>query len=390
MAEQQKTLRFWLLSGSALAALFAGLGFAATHFVLQAQIERFAERFVLLSSLRKQALEEYFDTARAEITFWSLNEGLLSKQAELVERWGTYRDTQGDPGARLRQVYVDQSPFPPGELHQLQDAGDGSAYSAVHAALHPLTELFVVERGYYDLFLIGPDGDIFYTVEKEADFGTNLETGPWRDTGLADVFRRALASARDGGVVFSDFESYGPSEGAAAMFMAKAMVDAEGKTLGVLALQLPTDRIDSIMRFTAGMGDSGETYLVGEDLLMRSDSRFSDTSTILETRVETDSVKRALAGDNGVTFTSDYRGVSVLSAFSSTEIDNFRWAVMAEIDEDEVLQMVANRRPLIAGLMFVLYSLAMWSIWYIRPGDWGEAEGFAALEIDSEHSDMGG
>ena len=123
---------------------------------------------------------------------------------------------------------------------------------------------------------------------------------------------------------------------------------------------------------------------------MRSDSRFSDTSTILKTTVDTDSVRRALAGENGVMFTPDYRGVSVLSAFSSTEIDNFRWAVMAEIDDDEVLQMVANRRPMIAGLMFVLYSLAMWSIWYIRPGDWGEAEGFAALDIDTDHSDMVG
>ena len=210
MVRKQKTLRFWLLSGTALAALFAGIGFAATHFVLQAQIESFAGRFGLLSSLRKQALEEYFDTARAEITFWSLNEELQSKQAGLVEQWERYRQAEDDPAAKVDYEF---------------------AVSALQAELHVLAKLLVAVRGYYDLFLIHPAGDVLYSVEKEADFGTNLKTGPWRDTGLADVFDRALASARDGGVVLSDFESYGPSAGAPAMFMAKAMVDAEGDVL---------------------------------------------------------------------------------------------------------------------------------------------------------------
>jgi len=40
--------------------------------------------------------------------------------------------------------------------------------------------------------------------------------------------------------------------------------------------------------------------------------------------------------------------------------------------------------------MFVLYSLAMRSIWYIRPRDRGEGERFAALDFDSKHSDVAG
>ena len=131
MGVKQKTLRFWLITGSTLAVLLAGLGFTVTHFVLQAQMERFAERFVLLSSLRKQALQEYIDTARAEITFWSLNQGLLDKQAELRKRWDIHRENKGNPGAMLQQLYVDNNPFPNGERHQLQDAGDGSVYSCL-------------------------------------------------------------------------------------------------------------------------------------------------------------------------------------------------------------------------------------------------------------------
>jgi len=180
-------------------------------------------------------------------------------------------------------------------------------------------------------------------------------------------------------VVFSDFVSYAPSAGEPAMFAAIAMRDADEQVLGVLALQLPTDRIRDIMQFTAGMGETGETYLVGEDLLMRSDSRFSEDSTILRTRVDTESVRRALGGETGTLFAADYRGENVLSAYTATQIGEFRWAVMAEIDEQEVLQTRAGKRPAIAGLVLALYALAMWSVWYIRAGKWSGDRALADL-----------
>ena len=83
--------------------------------------------------------------------------------------------------------------------------------------------MFVTERGYYDFFLISPEGDVLYTVEKEADFATNLETGAWRETGLAEVFRQAKRKRREGGIVISDMQAYQPSNGAPAIFMATAM-----------------------------------------------------------------------------------------------------------------------------------------------------------------------
>ena len=126
-----------------------------------------------------------------------------------------------------------------------------------------------------------------------------------------------------------------------------AMVGPEGRVLGVLAMQLPTNRIRDIMQFTAGMGESGETYLVGEDLLMRSDSRFREESTILQVKVDTESVRRALSGESGTLFTPDYRGVPVLSAFSDLTVDDFRWAVMAEIDGSvvygEIVSSIASK-----------------------------------------------
>ncbi len=369
MHKKRNALRFWLITATSLALLLGGIGFAAIRFVVGSQLEQFAERFLLLSSLRKEALESYFDTVRAEITFWSLNEGLLSKQVDINSYWKAYQGSRDKANARLDYDF---------------------SVSALQADLDVLAKRFVAERGYYDFFLIGKDGDVLYSVEKEADLETNLVTGPWRETGLAEVFRGAMKAAGEREVVFSDFAPYAPSAGEPAMFVATAMRDADGQVLGVLGLQVPTERIKSIMQFTAGMGATGETYLVGEDLLMRSDSRFSADSTILKTEVDTEPVKRALGGESGTLFVPDYRGVTVLSAYSATQIGAFRWAVMAEIDEQEVLQTMAGKRPAIAGLTLVLYSLVMWSFWYIRAGEWSGGEAFAGLAADPDYQDMGG
>jgi hypothetical protein len=246
-------------------------------------------------------------------TLYELKDGLihmlhqvvqdLDKQVDIDRYWKAHQGSRNKADARLDYDL---------------------SVSALQADLDVLAKLFVEARGYYDFFLIGTDGDVLYSVEKEADLETNLVTGPWRETGLAEVFRGAMEAAGEREVVFSDFAPYAPSAGEPAMFVATAMLDAHGQVLGVLALQVPTERIKSIMQFTAGMGATGETYLVGEDLLMRSDSRFSADPTILKTEVDTEPVKRALGGESGTMFVPDYRGVTVLSAYSATQVGGFR------------------------------------------------------------------
>ena len=145
----------------------------------------------------------------------------------------------------------------------------------------------------------------------------------------------------------------------------------------------------NVMNFTAGMGKSGETFLVGKDRLMRSDSRFSTSSTILKVSVDTDTVDKALEGRHGVEFTEDYRGVEVLSAYTNLDFNGIRWAVLAEIDRDEVLQHMSSRRPAILGLTGLLYALAMWSLWLIRPGDWQDQGSILNSSMNDDFGDAG-
>jgi methyl-accepting chemotaxis protein len=110
------------------------------------------------------------------------------------------------------------------------------------------------------------------------------------------------------------------------------------------------------MQVTAGMGESGETYVVGEDLLMRSDSRFSEESTTLKTTVDTETVRLALRGETGLQETPDYRGIPVLSAYGPLRFEAANWTVMAEIDTAEVL--VPIQRVWRAALGSALFAAA--------------------------------
>ncbi len=136
--------------------------------------------------------------------------------------------------------------------------------------------------GYYDIYIIAKNGDVLLSVEKQADYGTNLLGGAYKDTGLARVFKLA---ANEGITSVSDFEYYVPSE-EPAMFLAAPIISG-GKVIGAIAFQISTSQINAILTERAGMGETGEAYLVGADNLMRSDSRFEKLSTILEKTVKT-------------------------------------------------------------------------------------------------------
>jgi methyl-accepting chemotaxis protein len=321
-----------------------------------------ADRLLLLGELRRGAVQEYFSTAEAELRFWSSNPDILGAQVSLGEIWAS--EPGGAVADQVRYSYTQGNPNPVGFYLNLDAAQDGTAYSELHGRMHARTKFFVTRRGYYDFFLIGPDGDVFYSVEKERDFATNLETGEWRDSGLAEVFTRAKHERKEGTIAISDMQAYGPSNGAPAIFMATAMHDDAGQFLGVIAFQLPTDRILGIMNYTSGMGESGETYLVGEDHLMRSDSRFSETSTVLSQVVNTPTVDLALAGEEGVAFIEDYRGVEVMSVYVPMQVGYARWAIIAEIDRDEIEEGAARERPAMSGVLFFVYGLSLWSVWY--------------------------
>ncbi|MEE8391124.1 MAG: methyl-accepting chemotaxis protein, partial [Anaerolineae bacterium] len=216
----------------------------------------------------------------------------------------------------------------------LADAGDGSAYSAAHAQYHPVFKEYMETYGYYDVFLVEPhNASIVYSVSKEDDFGTSLRNGAYASSNIGEAFQESMASSNRDFTMLEDFAYYEPSQSPAS-FVASPIFDGS-ELVGVLIFQLPIDQINGIMQGRAGMGESGETYIVGQDLLMRSDSRFLEESSIFQQQVDTEAAHAALAGETGTQVVKNYRGVDVLSSYEPLDVIDVHWAILAEMNEDE-------------------------------------------------------
>jgi methyl-accepting chemotaxis protein len=199
---------------------------------------------------------------------------------------------------------------------------------------------FNEQNGYYDLFLVHPEGEVFYSVEQEADYGTNILTGPYSDSSLGEAVREAIET---GDLSFGDFRPYEPSGGEPAAFIAEPIVHGNSTEL-IVAVQLPLDEINAIMQERSGMGETGETYAVGPEHLMRSDSyldpQYHSVSASFanpETgSVETEAARAALAGEEDARLITDYTGSTVLSAYGPLDVYDTTWALLSEINEAEV------------------------------------------------------
>ena len=286
----------------------------------------------LLAS-RKSSLQHYFDNIIRQVTFQATSPLIVNAVQAFDSGW---KELGYDPKNQLQQQYIHDNPFDKSNRNKLLTPLTYSHYNAAHRFHHPFLNSIVDINGYYDLILISPAGKLIYSVEKENDFATNLISGRWKDTGLANLFKRINTNRSNSKIMFTDFTPYPPSNSEPASFIGTAII-SNGKYLGAFIVQLPIEPLDEIMQVTAGMGETGETYVVGSDLLMRSNSRFLTEPSILKTKVNTQSVHTALKGHSGFAIIDDYRGVPVYSSFSPIEILSVRWAIMAEIDEAEVL-----------------------------------------------------
>ncbi|NQY88854.1 MAG: methyl-accepting chemotaxis protein [Colwellia sp.] len=219
---------------------------------------------------------------------------------------------------------------------------------------------YIEKYGYYDLFLINPNGHIFYTVTKEADFNTNIFNGKYSHSNLGQLINDISQTNQYG---FIDFASYEPSNGDPAAFIAQPLLKTDGQVALYVALQISLEGIQAIMGNREGMGATGESYLVGSDLRMRSNSfldpkghtvKASFAGSIEKNGVDTEAAKRALRGERGTDIIIDYNGNPVLSSFDRIEFGSFNWAILSEIDEPEAFASIHNNTLFMLMLMVAI------------------------------------
>lgn len=348
----------------------------------------------LNTAFHDSASEQSVDLLRSELASYYRNDvGREYKNKNAGQSIDTLKllSQLDDESVIMQYHYIKANQHPLGEKHKLNDSSDGSEYSALHKKFHPHIRAYLEEFEYYDIFIADPNtGDIVYSVYKELDFSTSLINGPYASSGIGEVFRLANKANDPESVSLVDFKPYTPSYEATASFIASPIFDGDEK-VGILIFQMPIGKINAIMTSNrrwaeVGLGESGETYLVGNDFKARSESRFliEDQASFLSLiktagtaediirkieakgsniglqRIETSGSREAIAGNSGFAIFPDYRGVSILSAYTPLKIANLNWALMSEIDEEEAFRAGRELTEdvfLVALIMFIVIAI---------------------------------
>ncbi len=293
-----------------------------------------------------------------------------------------------DTNTWLQQYhYIFANPNPIGEKHNMESPlNEFSSFSAAHGGYQRVFLEYADKLGYGDIYLIGADGRVNYSLKKGFELGTSVIDGPYANSGLGRAFRAAL-KLKKGEIFVEDFNAYAPLFGAPAAFISSPMTKFR-KIRGVLVVQLPIDVIDSIMTNDrewekVGLGKTGEAYLVGPDYTLRNTSRlkaekpevyiekisaFNNASTqpideiiasgsnIGLQKVVTESTEAALRGDSGFKIINQFDGRKVLSAYSPINVQDFNWAIISEIDYNEAF---ASTKQLSASINYYLMLLTI-------------------------------
>lgn len=348
----------------------------------------------------------------------------LESPATLSSFWPNDRESR-----ILQYQFIAANPFDTGSKSSLEEPAEKSAYSRAHKLYHPIFRDYLERFGFYDIFLVDLEtGHIVYSVFKEVDFGTSLLSGPYRETNLARAFQAARQAAAQDFVLLVDFEPYHPSYGGQASFIASPIYDGPEK-VGVLVFQMPVDRINDIMTSKhewsrVGLGESGETYIVGSDYKIRNQSRFLiedkenylkliasigtpdsiikaianlDSSIGLQ-EVQTEGTRAALGGETGTKIFPDYRGVPVLSSFMPLDIRDVDWVIMSEIDEAEAFEPARTLRNRVLIWLAVLIGASVVAAMVFSKGLTRRlealsetaaqlADGFLYVEVDTSGRD---
>lgn len=337
-----------------LVALVAGLCAALPAYLItrQALLESSEATLDTLARGPEQTLGLLLDGTRADLLSMAQDRALQRALVAMTAAFGTLPNAR----ERLQKTYIDDNPNPLGEKNRLVSAQDGSPYDALHADLHPGLATRLAERGFYDIFLIDPTGNVVYTVFKERDFATNLQTGEGKETGLAAVFREAM-TLPGGGAAFRDFARYAPSADLPAAFVAAPVLDDAGNRLGVIAIQLPIGAMNAAVQNVTDGSDSKAAYLVGADGLLRSDLTATPADDILTTREDNAATRAALAGETGVLRVQDARGDRFI-AYRPLMFLGTRWALLTSQSAPELLSPLFRMSLAVLGIGLLVIAAA--------------------------------
>lgn len=275
----------------------------------------------------------------------------------------------------IQSAYIEKNPSGLGQKDKLDSPPENTSYNRTHAIYHPNFRELLQKFEYYDIFLIDAEtGNIVYSVFKELDFGTSLKTGAFADSGLGKVYQKAMTLGEGDSVYMSDYASYFPSYENAASFVGAPVYD-NGVLKGVIAFQLSFEVVNKITLQKSTKYDSMETFIVGSDYLMRSDTKADAANRNVKSSfrypekgsIKNEHIDMGLEGKTFIGLGNDYIGRPVVFAVGPLDVLGQRWALKTIVTQEESLAAVSQMRiALIIGALLAAFIVVSIALWYAR------------------------
>lgn len=225
---------------------------------------------------------------------------------------------------------------------------------------------FITTFGYRDLHLSLPSGKVIFSVNKLDSQQADLKASASQSSPLA---RNVQQTQRTGKTAISDLTK-NPLHGNEPSMLLSTPVAGEDPQVPLLflTLELPVTKLNSLMQTRQGLGDAGETYLVGEDGKLRSDSiRFADLTALQHDAAKSLAVQQALKGASGRLEEPGLDQAPSLKVFIPIEFANHHWALIAEMDESQAFAPVrALMWQILILALLTVASVAGVTLWVSR------------------------
>lgn len=263
------------------------------------------------------------------------------------------------------------------EFSHTTDLGS-STYNSVYQKYNATFVNFISKLENGDVLLADTKtGTVLYSTLKESDYGTNLISGPYKNTNAAKAFEAAKNSNDKNFTTIADYELYAPSNNKPTAFMAAPIFKGDEK-VGILIFKLGTSKIDQIVSNnnkweSLNLGQSGEVVLIGQDYKVRSNTRFlSDEkdekikaakSTTLLKEIRTTGTEDVLKGNTNISTYIDYHNINSIVAYAPLNVDNLKWGILVKTDYDEAFQLVDKLQNLMLIILTgTLIAIIVFSI----------------------------
>jgi len=305
---------------------------------------------------RRNQLETYLENLALDVGSIADNGQMLYAMEFLKSDWASQDEAAEE---ELRTRFKARAEAPDIEIGKPGTASV-SLYEETHATYHGIIDTILEGRAYDDLMLVDTDGNVVYSIKKNADFGTNLLDGPWLDTAVAATFKEIVGQEKWQTVRLSKVEKYGPNDYQPTGYLARGIGDKFGLA-GIMFIQLPMEKIEEILANPFGMGKTGEAVILDSANYLVTDLHRTPDDDRLSSTIGTDLTNLVEGRDVAIGQLDPGSGDQRDIAVARVDALGLSWYLATLVDHSETQAPATSVRNtiMLAGLLIILATIAV-------------------------------